>query len=90
MLTIGSFCVPRPRQAILPQGPHNHLGPSVLRLGCVSAFAVLIPKHSLTSSARIFANVLWCAKINRDKAAGKYDQFAGCGDDRDPEFRMVL
>lgn len=35
-------------------------------------------------------NVLWCVKINRDKRRGKYDAFAGCGDDRDPEFKMVL
>lgn len=35
-------------------------------------------------------NVLWCSKINRDKAAGKYDQFIGTGDDREPEFKMVL
>jgi hypothetical protein len=39
---------------------------------------------------RVLLNVLYCAKVNRDKAAGKYDQYAGCGDDRDPAFRMVL
>lgn len=38
----------------------------------------------------LLANVLWCAKINRDKRSGKYDQYTGTGDDRDPEFRMVL
>jgi hypothetical protein len=35
-------------------------------------------------------NVLYCAKINRDKAAGKYGKYIGYGDDRDPEFIMVL
>jgi hypothetical protein len=45
---------------------------------------------SLTYYNRIAANVLWLQKINRDKASGKYAQFEGCGDDRDPEFRMVL
>ncbi|GAB0138810.1 hypothetical protein EsDP_00007032 [Epichloe bromicola] len=38
----------------------------------------------------ILANVLWCAKINRDKRLGSYNRFAGSGDDRDPEFIMVL
>ncbi|RDW67603.1 MFS general substrate transporter-69 [Coleophoma cylindrospora] len=35
-------------------------------------------------------NVLYCAKINRDKSRGKYAKYAGYGDDRDPEFRLVL
>ncbi|KAK3897688.1 major facilitator superfamily domain-containing protein [Staphylotrichum tortipilum] len=38
----------------------------------------------------ILANVLWCAKINRDKEAGKYAQYEGSGDDRDPAFKMIL
>ncbi|KAH6847413.1 major facilitator superfamily domain-containing protein [Chaetomium sp. MPI-CAGE-AT-0009] len=38
----------------------------------------------------ILANVLWCAKINRDKKNGKYAQYEGSGDDRDPGFKMVL
>ncbi|KAF2669210.1 MFS general substrate transporter [Microthyrium microscopicum] len=38
----------------------------------------------------IFGNVAWCWKINRDKARGKYAEFAGSGDDRDPKFRMIL
>ncbi|KAH7128494.1 major facilitator superfamily domain-containing protein [Dendryphion nanum] len=38
----------------------------------------------------IAANVAWCWKINRDKANGKYAEFEGCGDDRDPAFKMVL
>ncbi|KAJ4353252.1 uncharacterized protein N0V89_004979 [Didymosphaeria variabile] len=38
----------------------------------------------------ILANVLYCAKINRDKARGKYTRYVGYGDDRDPAFRMVL
>lgn len=40
--------------------------------------------------SRILANVLWCAKLNRDKRLGLYNQYTGCGDDRDPDFRMVL
>lgn len=39
---------------------------------------------------RVAANVLYCWKVNKDKEAGKYDKFIGSGDDRDPEFRMVL
>ncbi|KAJ6137597.1 Major facilitator superfamily domain general substrate transporter [Penicillium samsonianum] len=38
----------------------------------------------------ILLNVLYCAKINRDKRNGKYDQYAGYNDDRNPEFMMVL
>ncbi|KAK5653763.1 hypothetical protein OQA88_7920 [Cercophora sp. LCS_1] len=38
----------------------------------------------------ILANVLWCTKINKDKRNGKYDQFIGSGDDRDPSFKMIL
>ncbi|KAJ6186865.1 hypothetical protein N7519_001773 [Penicillium mononematosum] len=38
----------------------------------------------------ILLNVLYCAKINRDKRKGKYDQYAGYNDDRNPEFMMVL
>ncbi|KAJ5872037.1 uncharacterized protein N7529_004390 [Penicillium soppii] len=38
----------------------------------------------------ILLNVLYCAKINRDKKNGKYDQYAGSNDDRNPEFMMVL
>jgi len=59
-------------------GPNYHRGHTIL-LGLLCYAWVAI-----------FANVLWCAKINRDKRLGKHDQFKGCGDDRDPEFRMVL
>jgi hypothetical protein len=38
----------------------------------------------------ILANVLWCVKINRDKKQGKYTQYEGIRDDRDPAFKMVL
>ncbi|CAG8244986.1 unnamed protein product [Penicillium olsonii] len=38
----------------------------------------------------ILLNVLYCAKINRDKKNGKYAQYAGYADDRNPEFMMVL
>ncbi|OHE99685.1 major facilitator superfamily transporter [Colletotrichum orchidophilum] len=59
-------------------GPLYHKGHTViLGLLCYAWVATLV-------------NVLWCAKINRDKAAGKYDQFIGTGDDREPHFKMVL
>ncbi|KAK3496344.1 MFS general substrate transporter [Neurospora crassa] len=38
----------------------------------------------------VLANVLWCNKVNKDKAAGKYEKYEGCGDDRDPAFKMIL
>ncbi|KAJ6781704.1 hypothetical protein PWT90_05709 [Aphanocladium album] len=60
------------------EAPYYHKGHTIiLGLLCYAWFAAL-------------ANVFWCIKINRDKAAGKYDQYRGSGDDRDPEFKMVL
>lgn len=38
----------------------------------------------------VLANVLYCHKVNKDKKAGKYDEFVGSADDRDPDFLMVL
>ncbi|KAH7363765.1 putative MFS transporter [Rhexocercosporidium sp. MPI-PUGE-AT-0058] len=38
----------------------------------------------------VLFNVLYCRKVNRDKKGGKYDKYVGCGDDRDPDFLMVL
>ncbi|KAM4061580.1 major facilitator superfamily protein [Hirsutella rhossiliensis] len=40
--------------------------------------------------AAVWLNVLWCAKINRGKQRGDYDEYINCGDDRDPGFRMIL
>ncbi|TDZ62014.1 putative transporter [Colletotrichum trifolii] len=60
------------------EGPFYHKGHTIiLGLLCYAWLATLL-------------NVLWCAKINRDKAAGKYDEFRGTGDDREPDFKMVL
>ncbi|KID85704.1 major facilitator superfamily transporter [Metarhizium guizhouense ARSEF 977] len=62
-----------PRQ----DGPNYHRGHTIIMgLLCYAWVAIL-------------ANVLWCAKMNRDKRLGTYDQYKGCGDDRDPEFEMV-
>lgn len=44
----------------------------------------------MLTTTRILANVLMCHKINKDKAQGKYDRYIGCGDDRDPAFKLVL
>ncbi|KAL2392097.1 putative transporter C11D3.18C [Exophiala dermatitidis] len=38
----------------------------------------------------VLLNVLHIRKINRDKANGKYDQYIGYGDDREPSFKLVL
>ena len=52
--------------------------------------------HTIVMSLLVFAwfmvllDVLYCAKVNRDKKRGKYSRFSGYGDDRDPLFRMVL
>ncbi|KAK1138503.1 hypothetical protein N8T08_002453 [Aspergillus melleus] len=52
--------------------------------------------HSVVFGLLIFAwfmillNVLYCAKLNRDKRQGKYAKYEGYNDDRDPEFKFVL
>ncbi|KAJ5550743.1 hypothetical protein N7535_001314 [Penicillium sp. DV-2018c] len=52
--------------------------------------------HTIILGLLVFAwfmiglNVLYCAKINRDKKNGKYDQYIGYNDDRNPDFMMVL
>lgn len=50
----------------------------------------LVDSRAIADLNRILLNVLYCAKINRDKRNGKYDQYAGYNDDRNPEFMMVL
>ncbi|OLN94099.1 putative transporter C11D3.18C 5 [Colletotrichum chlorophyti] len=60
------------------QGPFYHQGHTIIMgMLCYAWVATLL-------------NVFWCAKINRDKAEGKYDQYIGTGDDREPGFKMVL
>ncbi|OTB03886.1 hypothetical protein M426DRAFT_23409 [Hypoxylon sp. CI-4A] len=60
------------------QGPAYREGHTVI-LGLLCAGWVLV-----------LTNVLYCWKINRDKANGKYDKYRGFGDDRDPTFKLVL
>ncbi|KAI1371431.1 MFS general substrate transporter [Hypoxylon crocopeplum] len=60
------------------QGPAYHQGHTIiLGLLCAGWFLIL-------------CNVLYCWKVNRDKASGKYDKYRGYGDDRDPTFKLVL
>ncbi|KAI2605593.1 MFS general substrate transporter [Hypoxylon sp. NC1633] len=60
------------------QGPNYHQGHTIIMsLLCAGWFLIL-------------CNTLYCWKINRDKANGKYDKYRGCGDDRDPLFKLVL
>ncbi|KAI3330371.1 major facilitator superfamily domain-containing protein [Ustulina deusta] len=60
------------------QGPQYHQGHTiVLSLLTAGWFLVL-------------CNVLYCWKVNRDKARGKYDKYRGYNDDRDPSFKLVL
>lgn len=47
-------------------------------------------KRSDTDDFRVLLNVLYCHKVNKDKASGKYDEYIGYADDRDPDFVMVL
>jgi MFS family permease len=60
------------------EAPQFHKSHSII-LGLLCAAWVLVAM-----------NVAWCWKINKDKANGKYSQWEGAGDDRDPNFRMVL
>ncbi|KAF1844145.1 MFS general substrate transporter [Cucurbitaria berberidis CBS 394.84] len=60
------------------EGPHFHKSHSIM-LGLLCAAWVLIA-----------ANVLWVRKINRDKASGKHAAWERKGDDRDPDFKMVM
>ncbi|KAI0832241.1 MFS general substrate transporter [Hypoxylon sp. FL0890] len=60
------------------QGPAYRQGHTII-LGLLCAGWVLI-----------LLNSLYCWKINRDKANGKYDKYHGYGDDRDPSFKLVL
>ncbi|KAB5517377.1 putative MFS transporter [Coniochaeta sp. 2T2.1] len=60
------------------QGPQYHKGHTII-LGLLVGGWFLI-----------LFNVLWVAKINRDKARGKHDKYIGYGDDREPNFRLVL
>jgi len=60
------------------QKPQFHEGHTVvLGLLVASWFLVLL-------------NVLFCWKVNKDKANGKYEKYTGYADDRDPEFVMIL
>ncbi len=38
----------------------------------------------------VLAKVLYLTYLNKRKAEGKMDEFRGCGDDRDPEFRYII
>ncbi|KAH8694271.1 putative MFS transporter [Talaromyces proteolyticus] len=59
-------------------GPRFHKGHTVvLGLLVFSWFMILF-------------NVLWCHRVNKDKANGKYNKYAGYNDDRDPDFVFVL
>lgn len=60
------------------QGPQYHKGHTII-LGLLTGGWFLV-----------LANVLYCWKINRDKAAGKYDKYADYKDDRNPAFKLVL
>lgn len=53
-------------------------------------FHLVYPVLLADKASRILLNVLYCAKINRDKANGRYVEYEGCGDDREPEFTLVL
>jgi hypothetical protein len=44
----------------------------------------------LAFTGRVLFNVLYCWKVNKDKAEGKYDEYTGYGGDRDLSFKMIL
>ncbi|KAI1267013.1 MFS general substrate transporter [Xylariaceae sp. FL1019] len=60
------------------EGPRYYKGHTIV-LSLLSAGWVLV-----------LCNVLYCRKINKDKANGKYDQYMDYKDDRNPSFKLVL
>ncbi|KAL4781725.1 major facilitator superfamily domain-containing protein [Aspergillus varians] len=52
--------------------------------------------HTVVMGLLVFAwfmillNVIYCAKVNRDKRNGKYAKYEAYNDDRNPQFMMVL
>ena len=50
----------------------------------------ILRSYAMLKYSRILCNVINIYKKNRDKQLGKYDKFAGTGDDRDPQFRMIM
>ncbi|CAK7217036.1 hypothetical protein SCUCBS95973_003015 [Sporothrix curviconia] len=61
-----------------PQAPQFHKGHTIILSLLVGGWFMIL------------GNVLYCHKVNKDKARGHYDEYIGCGDDRDPSFRLVL
>ncbi|KAI0127197.1 putative MFS transporter [Xylariales sp. AK1849] len=60
------------------EGPQYHKGHTII-LGLLVGGWFLI-----------LFNVVYCWKINKDKANGKYDHHIGKNDDREPSFKLVL
>ncbi|KAI0150713.1 major facilitator superfamily domain-containing protein [Xylariaceae sp. FL1272] len=60
------------------EGPQYHKGHTIV-LSLLSAGWGLV-----------LCNVLYCRKINKDKANGKYDKYMDYKDDRNPSFKLVL
>ncbi|KAB8268242.1 major facilitator superfamily domain-containing protein [Aspergillus minisclerotigenes] len=52
--------------------------------------------HTIILGLLVFAwfmvllNILYCAKVNRDKKKGRYAAYVGYNDDRDPAFKLML
>ncbi|EIT81263.1 hypothetical protein AO1008_02934 [Aspergillus oryzae 100-8] len=52
--------------------------------------------HTIILALLVFAwfmvllNILYCAKVNRDKKKGRYAAYVGYNDDRDPAFKLML
>ncbi|KAF4626736.1 hypothetical protein G7Y89_g11421 [Cudoniella acicularis] len=69
--------------------------PAIIGYAVIANIGILHPKVKygmtfLMATGMVLFNVLYCAKVNSDKANGKYDEYIGYADDRDPEFTMVL
>jgi hypothetical protein len=73
-----------------PVPSRTHYYPRIVGIRLVYVSIPQSLPRRLTDRNRTLLNVLYCAKINRDKKKGKYDQYAGYHDDRNPEFMMVL
>lgn len=89
-LSLNSIQLSHERRTTIPSWAHYHSWPAGIFMVHVSRITTSGLSVANNPPCRILFNVLYCAKINKDKRRGKYDQYRGYNDDRDPAFVMIL